>query len=367
MRRFRRPLMFRQYKKHLLLSSLGILLPILFGLIFWNQLPDIMPTHWGADGQVDSTGSKAFAVFFLPLVLLAAHWLCLFATRLDPRNKDRNRKAFLLVMWIMPVVSVFSSALIYSTALGYVPSFSLVIMVPVGLLFVVIGNYLPKCQQNNTIGIKISWTLANEENWNLTHRFGGKCWVIGGIALTLCAFLPGEIGIWVMIAAIFMLALLPMAYSYKIYREHKRQGIVYPKVSAFGSKRAGQVSAVFLTVYFLFIFLIMFTGDISYDFREDGFTIEADFYADMTVSYDAIDAITYYPDNIPGIRISGFHSARLLMGAFQNEEFGLYTRYTYTKPESCVILTSGQKILVLSGKNAAETEALYRQISEKLQ
>lgn len=354
--------MWKQYKKHLILSSVGILLPIFFGLLFWNQLPDFMVTHWGANGQADGMSPKAFTVFFLPVILLAAHWLCLYATRLDPRNRDRNRKVFLLVMWIMPVVSMFSSALIYSTALGYVPNFSLVILVPVGLLFVIIGNYLPKCQQNHTIGIKLSWTLANEENWNLTHRFGGKCWLLGGLGLMLCAFLPVFVGIWVMVAAIFVLAFLPMFYSWRIYRRHRQQGIEYPKVNVFGSKKASRISMVFLILLLIFVAWIMFTGDITYSVGAESFTIEADFYADLTVSYDNIDSIEFREGNVPGLRVNGFNSARLLLGTFQNEEFGVYTRYSYTNPDGCILIRNGSHVLVLSAGRYSETLKLYMQL-----
>lgn len=358
--------MFRQYKKHLLLSSVGILLPIFFGLIFWNRLPDIMPTHWGADGQVDSTGSKAFAVFFLPLILLAAHWLCLYATRLDPRNKARNRKVFLLVMWIMPVVSIFSSALVYSTALGYAPNPNLVVVVPVGLLFVIIGNYLPKCQQNTTIGIKIPWTLANEENWNLTHRFGGKCWVTGGIGLMLCAFLPGFVGFWVMIAATFVLAFLPMFYSWRIYRRHKQQGIEYPRVNYFGSTKAAKISCVFLIAFLIFVAWILFTGNIEYSFEEEYFTVKADFYGGMTVFYDTVDSVTLVEEPIKAIKTNGFDSARLLLGGFTSEEYGYHTRYTYRGCDSCVVLRNGDSVLILSGRDAAETRELYNRLISKI-
>lgn len=356
--------MWKQYKKQLILSSIVIMLPALFGLIFWDQLPALMPTHWGTDTEADGFSSKAFAVFALPLILLAANWLCLFATRLDPKNKDQNRKPMTLILWIMPAVSLLVNAVMYSAALGYTMHLSAVMMIPMGLMFVVIGNYLPKYRQNYTMGIKIKWTLANEENWNLTHRFAGKCWVIGGIVMTLCAFLPGKISIWVMLAGIFLLVLAPVLYSWRIYCRHRQQGIEYPKVTAFGSKKANRIGTAFLVLLFVFLGWIMFTGDISCTVGEDALTIEADFYADMTVSYDSIDSIEFREGNIPGVRTSGFQSARLLMGFFQNEEFGSYTRYTYTNPDGCIVLHSGEKVLVLSAQRYSETLKLYTQLMD---
>jgi uncharacterized membrane protein len=356
--------MWKQYKKQLILSSLAILLPALFGLIFWDQLPALMPTHWGTGTEADGFSSKAFAVFALPPILLAAQWLCLFATRLDPKNKDQNRKPMTLILWIMPAVSLLVNAVMYSAALGYTMHLGAVMMIPMGLMFVVIGNYLPKYRQNYTMGIKIKWTLANEENWNLTHRFGGKCWVIGGIVMALCAFLPGKVSIWVMLAGIFLLVLAPVLYSWRIYRRHRTQGIEYSKVNAFGSKKAGWVTTVFLLILLAFLVWIMFTGDIAYVLGEDSFTVEADFYTDLTVSYDSIVSIEFREGNIPGIRTSGFQSARLLMGFFQNEEFGAYTRYTYTNPDACIVIRSGSKTLVLSTEAYSETLKLYLRFME---
>ena len=54
------------------------------------------------------------------------------------------------------------------------------------LLFIVIGNYLPKIKQNNTIGIRVVWTLQDEENWNATHSFSGIIWGTSGILCMLC-------------------------------------------------------------------------------------------------------------------------------------------------------------------------------------
>lgn len=354
--------MLKQYKKHLILSSVAILLPALFGILFWNRLPDTMTTHWSAGGEADGFSSKAFSVFALPLILLAVHWLCLVLTQLDPKNKGKNQKPFILVIWSMPVISLFSCATIYCAALGYTLHIGMVSMIPMGLMFIAIGNYMPKCRQNHTIGIKISWTLANEENWNRTHRFAGKCWVIGGLLMILCALLPGAWGIRVMIAGLIPLMLLPILYSWRIYRQHKAQGIEYPKVNLFGSKKVSRFSAVFLVLTLVFVVWILFTGDITYSLGEDALTIQADFYTDLTVPYSSMDSIEFREGNVPGVRTGGFGSARLLMGIFQNKEFGAYTRYTYAKPDGCILIRSGSKVLVLSTDAYSQTLKLYMQL-----
>jgi len=212
--------MLKENKWKLLISSVVILLPIVFGLFFWNQLPEQMATHWGFDGQADGWSSRTFAVFALPLLILALHWLCIFGTSKDPKNQGQNKKVFGIVLWITPMVSVFASGMTYAVALEKEFRPFLFTNLLLGVMFVVIGNYLPKCRQNHTIGIKIKWTLENEENWNATHRIGGKIWVIGGLVLAASVFLPDSIVPWVTGVSIAVLVIVPFVYS---YRYHKKQ------------------------------------------------------------------------------------------------------------------------------------------------
>ena len=210
----------KKNKWKLLISSIVTLLPVIVGLIMWDSLPERMATHWGFNGVADGFSSRPFAVFALPLILLAVHWVCVIVTAADPKNKNQTQKAVSLVFWICPFVSLFSGAVIYAAAFGM--NFSINILLPVvtGLIFVVIGNYLPKCKQNYTMGIKVAWTLENEENWNATHRFGGRVWVIGGAVLMLCAFLPQSVMYYVFFVLIMLLGIIPVIYSYVYYRRH---------------------------------------------------------------------------------------------------------------------------------------------------
>ena len=102
-------------------------------------------------------------------------------------------------------------SLTYAAALGREVRIEMVMPLLMGAIFIIIGNYLPKCGQNYTIGIKIPWTLHSEENWNRTHRFAGPVWVVGGLVMMLSGFL-GENRI--MIAAALVMVLAPTAYSY---------------------------------------------------------------------------------------------------------------------------------------------------------
>ena len=208
--------MIKKNWKTLLITSLVILLPVLAGVILWNRLPDQLPTHWNASGEVDGWSSKPVAVFGLPLILLAVHWLCALGTSADPKKADHAPKVLHLVLWIVPVLSVLLQMVTYATALGGSVPVETVMPVFMGLLFAIIGNYLPKCKQNYTIGIKIPWTLHSEENWNKTHRLAGRIWMVGGLAIMLTGFFGGFL---VCIPVTFVMVLVPIFYSYLLYRK----------------------------------------------------------------------------------------------------------------------------------------------------
>ncbi|MBR2405829.1 MAG: SdpI family protein [Clostridia bacterium] len=212
--------MIKKNKVKLALASLVTLLPLLLGVLFWNKLPETLAMHWGVDGAPDGWGSRTLAVVGMPLILLALLWLCVIVTAKDPKNKGQNQKAFGLVIWIVPVLSLFAGGMIYSVAFGYKPPMERAVALLMGVLFLAIGNYLPKCKQNHTIGIKIKWTLQSEENWNATHRIGGKVWVIGGVVLLACCFLPKAFLSWALLIVMVPLVVFPFIYSYRFYKTH---------------------------------------------------------------------------------------------------------------------------------------------------
>ena len=206
-------------KLNIILSCIILVAPMIFGMIVWNKLPESMPIHWGVHGEVNGWSSKPFAVFVLPLLILAIHGVCIFASRKDFRNKKQSPKVMGLVLWICPLLSLMANSLTYAVALGKEINVLFVVSLTMGALFVLIGNYLPKCQQNRMVGIRIIWTLKNEANWNATHRFAGKVWVIGGLLLMASSLLPYSILPWAMITLLVVFIGLPVLYSYRFYKK----------------------------------------------------------------------------------------------------------------------------------------------------
>ncbi len=347
----------------LLISSIMILLPCIVGIVFWNELPEQIATHWGITGEADGWSGRAFAVFAVPVFMLFTHWICILITFFDNRNRNQNQKAMRLVYWIAPVTSLFANAAIYATAFGMEFSSDTAMVVIIGLLFVVIGNYLPKCKHNYTLGIKVKWALENEENWNATHRFGGKMWVAGGLLMMFGVFLPETYTTIIMVGAMLVLVILPILYSYWYYKKQCKKGTAVIVPMNVMHKR---ISTAVLIGIFVLVAILMFTGNIAYEVGEESLEIKASYWTDMSVDYDKITNLEYREADEPGSRTSGYGSVRLLMGYFQNKEFGFYTRYSYTGCDSCIVVEMRDDILVLSGKNEAETKKIYEELCAQI-
>lgn len=208
-------------KKLLLVTTIVTLLPILAGVLLWKELPDRMATNFSMSGAANGYSSKWFAVFGIPAFCAGCHLLCVVGMAQDPKSQKYPSRLRKLTAWICPVVSWFCAAAIYGNALGLKSDFTAqAILLFIGILFLVIGNYLPKVKQNYYLGIKLPWTLADEENWNKTHRMAGKCWVIGGILLTANSFVITRFP-WITWIVLALLVVAPSVYSYLYSRKKK--------------------------------------------------------------------------------------------------------------------------------------------------
>ena len=148
---------------------------------------------------------------------------CMFA---DPKAKNIHKKLLIVSLWIVPILSICLNAASYMTALGVQISMTVLCCLLIGILFLALGNYLPKLQQNYTVGIKIAWALADEDNWERTHRFGGKLMVVSGLLMVLLAFISSWLGDTATFILLIILTLIssivPMIYSYVIYRRKNK-------------------------------------------------------------------------------------------------------------------------------------------------
>ncbi|MCQ2558994.1 MAG: DUF1648 domain-containing protein, partial [Oscillospiraceae bacterium] len=157
-------------KRTTILTTIVCLIPVVLGIILYPSLPETIVTHWDAQGNPNGWSSKLVGAIVFPGILAVVNLAFPLLLKTDPKYENMNGKVRTLIHWIIPFVSIFASGSTFATALDTNINVALLAPMLMGVLFVVIGNYLPKTTQSYTVGIKLPWTLNSEENWNRTHR-----------------------------------------------------------------------------------------------------------------------------------------------------------------------------------------------------
>ena len=345
-------------KLKLLISSIVILLPSFAALILKDHV----------DSKV--MGAWHFG-WVLPLVLVAMHVILHLLTFRENEKIGQNKKIVEITYWIMPALSVYVSAIFMMLSLGLENALGVILCVLFGAMFIVMGNYMPKSLRNRTFGFKVKWTLANDENWVATHRLAGKVWVASGIVVLLGAFLPETASIILLIVTVIPAVFVPMIYSYSFYRNQLRKGTAtkedyssYPENQI--DKKTGIIATVIGVLIVIGVMVMMFVGSISFTVADDSLDIDTTYGGGISVDYDEIQSVEYVTKTVPGMRVSGFASSKLLFGWFKNDELGNYTRYTYTNVEAGIIIRTADKILVIADESVETTKALYDAIAERI-
>ncbi len=206
----------KEQKTAWILSTIVCLLPVLAGALLYNRLPDTMPIHWDLGGNANGWSSRFMGAIGLPGILLVLNLLLPTILKLDPKYKTMSGRMLAIIQWTIPAVSLFASSITLAAGLGIEVNVPFYATLFCGLLLTVVGNYLPKMSQSYTVGIKLPWTLDDEENWDRTHRFAGFVWVVCGLLLCVSAFLPFRgIAMGVLLAC---MVLGPVLYSWLLYR-----------------------------------------------------------------------------------------------------------------------------------------------------
>lgn len=198
----------KKISKLTVITTLITLLPIVLGIALYDRLPEVVATHWNIHNRPDGWSSRAMAVFGIPCIMAALNLVCGGATdRLQ--SEGVPKRVLALCRWIIPVLSLILVPVMLYSAMGVSFDMGRIVCSILGIMFIIIGNYLPKCRRNGVVGIKIPWTLSSDENWDKTHRFAGFVWIVcGGLAI---------VGGWtkpvVVIVALVAMILLPVVYS----------------------------------------------------------------------------------------------------------------------------------------------------------
>jgi uncharacterized membrane protein len=206
------------------LPLIGIVLaPFVYLAIIWNTLPEKVPTHWNYKGEVDKWGDRYSLIALLFLLPVLTYVLMLVIPKIDPKKKieQMGGKYYQLKFILVLFMSTLAFIILYISVNQFTSSPNL-IFIPIGVLFIALGNYFKVIQPNYFIGIKTPWTLENKEVWKLTHILAGKLWIIGGLLIVLGSLtIDKSVFIYVFIVTIAILTIVPVIYSYIKFKELK--------------------------------------------------------------------------------------------------------------------------------------------------
>ena len=203
-------------KTELLMLTI-ILLPALYLAFVWNTLPEEVPMHFNAKGEVDRYGSKDELIGLLFMLNLPLYFIMRFAPQIDPKKKINEKQLFGLRLVLHLFISAIALFIIYSTQQGALANpFGIVSLV--GLLFAALGFFFRSIKPNYFIGIKTPWTLESEEVWNKTHRVSGPVWIAGGIFMALSPLFAKAASIYIILGVTFGLAIFSVVYSYVAFK-----------------------------------------------------------------------------------------------------------------------------------------------------
>ncbi len=193
------------------ITTLITLLPVILGAVLYDSLPDVVVTHWGVNNEPNGWSPKWMACFGIPVFMAVLNLVMSMVTENTDKVNNTSPVVLNISRWIIPVLSLVMVPMTLFSALGMEMDIEKLVCTLLGILFTIIGNYMPKCRPNRYVGIRVPWTLASEENWRRTHRVGGYVWMIGGIVVVIAAWLGlGTVSF----AAMLALAVIPIAYSF---------------------------------------------------------------------------------------------------------------------------------------------------------
>lgn len=169
--------------KMLIITVLCCLLPILFGVFLWNDLPDTMAIHFNVQNEPDNYASKGFVVFGIPCLMALLQIFCCFINDWNAYKHGDRKKLEMVTKWILPVMTAVLQVFTLGYSLGWFRDANKVAALLVGCIFLVIGNYLPKFDYIKHYDI-------STEKARKINRFIGYESVVMGLLFIGSAFLP---------------------------------------------------------------------------------------------------------------------------------------------------------------------------------
>lgn len=214
----------KKVNKIIIIEFSLLLITLLITIFFWNDLPTKIPIHWNINGEVDRYSNKLSGLLGLYLIPLIFSILYPIFRKIDPKNKKYKQFEKTWNIFNITIFLFFIYLYLITIFITLNPKYSIepFILSAMGIMFIVMGNYMSKIKQNYFIGIKTPWTIENEDNWNKTHRLGGICFIISGLLFIIGVFLNIN-PFYTLTPVILFSAIIPILYSYILYKKSNKK------------------------------------------------------------------------------------------------------------------------------------------------
>ncbi|MEW9121980.1 MAG: SdpI family protein [Thermotaleaceae bacterium] len=188
--------------------------------VIYPSLPQEIPGHWNAAGEVNRYDHKS-TLFITGLLPLAIYLMMVFVPKIDPKRAAylKHAKAYSIAQWMVVLLLIYIQWIAIAAGLGYGIDTGIAIRLALGVVFIVLGNFMSQIRHNYFFGIRNPWTLSNEQVWKKTHRVGGYGFVIVGAISILTFFLKGSVAFMVTMVSLGIMVSITFVYSYLAYKK----------------------------------------------------------------------------------------------------------------------------------------------------
>ncbi|WJQ84441.1 SdpI family protein [Brevibacillus brevis] len=200
------------------LSILFFFISVVLGVICYPSMPDQMVIHWGPNGEPNGFAPKLVGITFIPVVML----FLFVAVRSQRQYYKKFQSSHDTILHTLMIVLLVIHSVIIAYGYGYMLNIGIFVTLILGILFVTIGNFMPRFRHNYLIGIRTPWSLASEEVWKNTHLLSSRVFFIGGILIMLTSFLPTTIHYILMLIIVLVTILISIGSSRYYYKKTGR-------------------------------------------------------------------------------------------------------------------------------------------------
>ncbi len=201
-------------------------LPLLMVVVSLQFLPNQIPAHFGADGQVDRWGSK-YETFIFPISTIVMGLIMLVVAKISSKQEGsgENNEKICIISGIVSLF-IFNAMTVYFLYIDFTSTEKLfnapidinsILFAIIGISMIILGNFMPKLKKNSLIGLRTTKTLKSEVVWKKSQRFGGIALIIGGIGVILTSVLTkAALCMWISMGIILAVALICLVYTFLV-------------------------------------------------------------------------------------------------------------------------------------------------------